>query len=165
MKNTFSKQNFEQERAMNFFKVATKIFSFLYCSFLKLKQLLAIMKMFQRSILQKNTILLEVIQSKQNLAQLSFTSSYLTNYRIKIFQKRMKVYLWNNFPVLIFLFVQAANVFCMSSHWFVFTTRTPESISKTTSVFFWIWWFFSRAVSFHGLFWNTGFVHVRLQLC
>ena len=72
MKSTFSKQNFEQERAMNFFKVATKIFSFLYCSFLKLKQLLAIMKMFQRSILQKNTILLEVIQSKQNLAQLSF---------------------------------------------------------------------------------------------
>ena len=30
-------QSFEQEEAMNFFKVATKIFSFLYCKFLKVK--------------------------------------------------------------------------------------------------------------------------------
>ena len=29
--------------------------------------------------------------------------------------------------------MQVANVFCINSHWFVFTTRTPESISNLTS--------------------------------
>ena len=53
----------------------------------------------------------------------------------------------------------------MSSHWFVITTRTSESISNPTSVFFWIWWFFSLPVFCQGLFWNTGFVHVHLRLC
>ena len=64
-----------------------------------------------------------------------------------------------------FTFIQAANAFCMSSHWFVFDTRTPESISNLTPAFFWIWWFFFWAVFFHGLFWNVGFIHVWLQLC
>ena len=64
-----------------------------------------------------------------------------------------------------FIFIQATNAFCMSSHWFVFTTRTPESIFNPTSVFFWIWSFFSWIVFFHGRFWNTGFVNLRLQLC
>ena len=53
----------------------------------------------------------------------------------------------------------------MGSHWLVFTARTPESISNLTSIFLWIWSFFSWAVFFHGLFWNTGFVHEHLQFC
>ena len=32
-----------------------------------------------------------------------------------------------------FLFIQAANASCTSSHWFVFSTRTPESISNLPS--------------------------------
>ena len=51
----------------------------------------------------------------------------------------------------------------MGSHWFVYITGTPESISNPTNFFFWIWWFFSWAVFCHRLFWSTGFVHVRLR--
>ena len=54
--------------------------------------------------------------------------------------------------------------FSLPNPWFVFTTNTPESISNLTTVF-WIWSFFSWAVFFRRLFWNTGFVHVQLQLC
>ena len=68
----------------------------------------------------------------------------------------MKVYIWNSF--------EAANAFCLRIHWFAFTTRTPEIISNLIGVFFWIWLFFLWAVFFHVLFWNTGFVHVWLQL-
>ena len=45
-----------------------------------------------------------------------------------------------------FIFIEAASAFCMSSNWFVFTTRTPESVSNLTSVFFWIWRLFSWAL-------------------
>ena len=62
-----------------------------------------------------------------------------------------------------FIFILAANAFCMGSHWFVYITGTPESISNPTNFFFWIWWFFSWAVFCHRLFWNTGFVHVQLR--
>ena len=57
-----------------------------------------------------------------------------------------------------FIFIQVANVFYMSSHWC--GLYLPQEHQK---VFFWTWWFFSWAVFFHGIFWNTGFVHVRLQ--
>ena len=58
-------KSFEQEQGMNFFKVAAKIFSFIYWSFLKLKQQFAILKMFRHSIFQRNTILLRIIKIKQ----------------------------------------------------------------------------------------------------
>ena len=63
-----------------------------------------------------------------------------------------------------FIFIQAF-VFTTRCHCFVFTTRTPESISNPTGVFLWIWWFFSWSVFFHRFFWNTGFLHVWLQFC
>ena len=73
----------------------------------------------------------------------------------------MIVFLWNNF--LKFHIYSSSK--CMSTNWFVFATRTPESIPSPTSVFFWTWWFFSWEVFFHGHFWNTGFLRVWLQLC
>ena len=47
----------------------------------------------------------------------------------------------------------------MSSHWFAFSTKTPESITNSTSVSF------PGSFFFHGLFWNRRFVDVRLQPC
>ena len=47
----------------------------------------------------------------------------------------------------------------MSSHWFAFATKTPESITNSTSVSF------PGSFFFHGLFWNRRFVDVRLQPC
>ena len=63
---------------MNFVKVISKIFSFLYCSFYRPKQLFAILKMFQRSIFQRNAILLEIIQTKQKPSTIEFLLT-LTN--------------------------------------------------------------------------------------
>ena len=60
---------------MNFYKVATKItkiFSFLYSSFQRLKQLFAILKIFQHSIFQKNAILVEIISNKQKPGTIEF---------------------------------------------------------------------------------------------
>ena len=47
----------------------------------------------------------------------------------------------------------------MSSHWFAFATKTPESITNSTSVSF------PGSFFFHELFWNRRFVDVRLQPC
>ena len=56
-------QHFVKERAMNFFKIATEISSFLYCSFYKLKQLCPILKMLQRRNFKRNIIILEITKS------------------------------------------------------------------------------------------------------
>ena len=124
-----------------------------------LKQLFAKLKIFQCSIFQRNTILLEIVQSKQkpSTTEFSLPPNKLVDKNISKINESI--------TSTNFIFIQAANAFCMNSHWFAFITRTPESISNPTSVFFWIWWFFSCAVFIHGLFWNTGFTHVRFQLC
>ena len=46
----------------------------------------------------------------------------------------MKVYLEITFTI--FIFILAANAFCMNSHWFVFITGTPENMSNPTNFFF-----------------------------
>ena len=46
-------QKFSAKQAMDFFKVATNIFSFLYCMLHKLKQLFTILKLLQRSIFKR----------------------------------------------------------------------------------------------------------------
>ena len=54
------------------------------------------MKIFQGSIIQRNTTLIEIIQSKQkpNTNTIPILkSSLLINYWLKIFQKRMKIHL------------------------------------------------------------------------
>ena len=71
-----------------------------------------------------------------------------------MFQKRMKVYVWNNFHEF---------HICLRSKCFLYEYPLVCIYHKSTIAFFWIWWFFSWAV-FRGFFWNTGFLQVRLQL-
>ena len=66
----------------------------------------------------------------------------------------MKTYLWNNFHE--FHIYSSSKYFL---HEWPLVCIYHESISNPTNIF-WIWLTFCWLVFFHGLFWNTGFVHV-----
>ena len=68
---------------------------------------------------------LKLFKVNKNLAQLSFyflLNSELLDKQISKLNKIVKITFSN------FMFIQKANVFCMSSHYFAFSTRKPESI-------------------------------------
>ena len=146
---------------MNFYKVVTKIFSFLSCSFLGLKQLFTILKTFQHSIFPRNTILLEIImlESKQKPSNRVFTSS-LINYWIKIFQKRMKVYLWMKVYLLhLYLSNKCFSEWFVSGIW----KREEWESRRFMFAFYCIFFFWKRPpLMFHPSYQNRGKVLTSL---
>ena len=69
-------QKFRTRTSYEFLSTKVSIlFSFHYCSFSRLKHPFAIMKIIQCSIFQRNTVLLEITQNKQNPSTIEFLLS------------------------------------------------------------------------------------------